>query len=67
MARARKCDVCGCLYEPYDGAKTFKKARANAIVFIDRDDNNSHFVRATIDLCEKCMSRILDDLGLEEK
>lgn len=71
MARARKCDACGCLYEQYDGNVVFKnrdkKGMANAIILIDRDDENKYWSRGVVDLCQSCMSRILDDLCLEEK
>ena len=41
MAREKKCDRCGTLFEHYDGSKQFKEGeRANGLLLIDRDLDN---------------------------
>lgn len=64
--RAKKCDRCGKLFEHYDGAKEFKHTeRANAILLIDRDLDNTYRSRKSYDLCPECM-KIIEEL-LNEK
>lgn len=59
MARAKKCDRCGKLFEHYDGSKEFKEGeRANAVFLIDRDLDNKYWGRKSYDLCPECMKKL---------
>lgn len=59
MARAKKCDKCGKLYEHYDGNKEFKHTeKANALFLIDRDLDNKYWSRKSFDLCPDCMKKL---------
>ena len=59
MARAKKCDKCGKLYEHYDGSKQFKEGeRANGLFLIDRDLDNKYWSRRSFDFCSDCMSKL---------
>lgn len=59
--RARKCDVCGVLYECYDGAKNFPNdGKANGFMLIDKDIYNEYWSRQSFDLCPECMKKLVD-------
>lgn len=57
MARARKCDRCGRLYETYPGAVN-KKLEFNHIVLRDVDERDDYFNRKKYDLCPPCSSEL---------
>lgn len=58
MARARKCDRCGILYENYDGEVVHKKLKFNSIVLRDMDSNDDYFTRDGYDLCQPCSNEL---------
>lgn len=62
MANARKCDVCGNLYEHYKGNSLFSNHnglnQSNAITMIDRNTENKYWNRKTYDLCPECMDKL---------
>lgn len=59
MAMAKKCDRCGKLHEYYDGIEVFNDSeKANGVLFIDRDLNNSYWSRKSYDLCQECMKKL---------
>ena len=67
MARAKNCDRCGTLYEHYDGSEVFKDSeKANGVILIDRDLNNSYFGRKSYDLCIDCMRTLEEFIKNEE-
>lgn len=57
MALARKCDICGDLYEQYGDSDSVKKS--NTISFMWRSIGNCATVdRKLYDCCPKCMDSI---------
>jgi hypothetical protein len=57
MSLARKCDICGCLYENYSSNKT-KGKDANGISFVDILDNQKMVIKFTYDCCPQCMKDV---------
>lgn len=53
MARARKCDRCGCLYESYNVNSTDKE-KFNSMILICLDDSNKYWGRNAVDVCPTC-------------
>lgn len=59
MAMAKKCDRCGKLHEYYSGNTEFKNSeRANGVLLIDRDLDNTYWSRRSYDLCINCMRKL---------
>ena len=61
--QAMKCDRCGKYYEYYSGGKKFKKFQSNSVLLLDIDTNRAYFARDGYDLCEDCMSALIDFLS----
>lgn len=66
MSVARKCDICGRLYEKYtlEGNKTlgfFEGDRINAIGFVSDEDNGSfsYYTRNGHHMCPECMDAVV--------
>ena len=58
MARARKCDRCGKLYESY---KTkYDGTNVNGITMVNIDDDRYYFKHKLMDLCPECMKEFQD-------
>lgn len=59
MSLARKCDVCGKLYEQYS---TISKGKPNGIMLIRwcRNSSSNYDSINGFDLCPSCMKRIND-------
>lgn len=56
--QAMRCDICGTLYDRYNGGEKFKETgQSNAIDFVDRFFCNAH-LRKSYDLCPECMKRL---------
>lgn len=53
MAKARKCDRCGKLYEGYNLKNDINNP--NAIVCINLDEDNKYWSRVARDLCQDCI------------
>lgn len=60
MSKARKCDICGKLYESYNVKNDSKKP--NSLQFISRDIDDSTYRYNVIDCCPKCMESIKDNI-----
>lgn len=61
--KAMKCDVCGKLYEIYDGDKVFHKTtKSNIIMFVNETPNGSCNYGKK-DLCPACMMAVIDLLA----
>ena len=56
MSIARKCDVCGELYEPYNMSNA--KDNPNGIMFLNIDNAQKYFSHKAMDCCPNCMSRL---------
>lgn len=56
MAAAKKCDICGTLYKPYNQGNNSKKV--NGILFANIDTNGRFYKHNPIDCCPICMERI---------
>ena len=54
MAAARKCDICGKLYEPYG----LKVGDTNGISFVRIDWNRNYTNQNILDCCEECLNAI---------
>lgn len=52
MARARKCDRCGTLYESYNAKSS--TTNINGLITINRDDNDKYWSHGPYDLCPEC-------------
>lgn len=53
---AKKCDICGKLYELYDMSSN--KEKFNAIIPINIDGNGKYWTHSHIDLCPQCRDAI---------
>lgn len=58
MSVAKKCDICGALYELYNIKNSEKNW--NAIRFYNRDWNDRHFQHGILDICPECQKAISD-------
>ena len=59
MAIAKKCDRCGKLHEYYKGINKFNNSeKANGVLLIDRDTDNTYWSREIYDLCPDCMRKL---------
>ena len=58
MARARKCDRCGKLYESYNVGSS--KEKFNAMILICLDDENKYWGRPAVDVCPDCNKEFTD-------
>lgn len=56
MAIAKKCDVCGKLYEEYNVKED--PDNVNGLMFLNLDNHNRYLSHKAIDLCPKCMESI---------
>lgn len=65
MALAKKCDICGNLYENYN---TFfdpemeesngLDLNVNGIAFVNIDEEDMYFAQKPIDCCPECMNKL---------
>lgn len=56
MALAKKCDVCGKLYERYNEENNIEDV--NGIMFLNIDRVGKYFSHGTMDCCPECMKNI---------
>lgn len=56
MAIAKKCDICGKLYENYNVNHNDKKT--NGLMFLNVDEHRKYFANKVIDCCPECMNSI---------
>lgn len=60
MAFAKKCDICGKLYEVYNMKQNSEKT--NGIMFLNIDETRSYYSHRAIDCCPECMKSIKDHI-----
>lgn len=58
MAIAKKCDVCGKFYEPYNEKNDPKNV--NGFMLINIDKERKYYVHNVTDCCPECMDSILN-------
>lgn len=58
MARARKCDICGELYESYNTVKN--ETKPNSFKLLNTDDSDQHWTHPRTDACPTCMGKIMN-------
>lgn len=56
MAIAKKCDICGKLYESYNMPHNSKLT--NGLMFLNIDDHQKYYSNQIMDCCPRCMSEI---------
>lgn len=62
MALAKKCDLCGDYYEPYNTAKHAENV--NGIAYFNIDADRKSWTRhIVIDCCPKCMESIKNHIN----
>lgn len=62
MAIAKKCDICGKLYELYNIKNNENKT--NGLMFLNLDDNRKYYGHDSIDCCPECMKSIRNHIDL---
>lgn len=71
MAIAKKCDICGKLYEVYNTKND--EENTNGFMFLNLDCERDYYTHEPIDCCPECMESIrncidrLKNGGLENK
>lgn len=58
MALARKCDICGSLYEAYNEIPDRETENPNTIRFGNKDMNGGATWDLSVDCCPECISSI---------
>lgn len=56
MAIAKKCDICGKLYEEYNTKRD--KKNTNGFMFLNLLDNQNYYDHDPYDCCPECMTSI---------
>lgn len=57
MSIAKKCDVCGSLYESYS-FKRSDPSRPNRIMLLNIDNNQQYWSHGAKDLCPDCLAAV---------
>ena len=71
MAMAKKCDICGKLYEIYNVDKDADNV--NGLTYLNIDAKGDYYKNKVIDCCPECMKSIKNHIdmlrngGLENK
>lgn len=60
MAAAKKCDICGKLYEEYNVSSS--KTKFNGFMFLNIDSKGKYYEHPVIDCCPECMKKLQDCL-----
>lgn len=60
MAAAKKCDICGKLYEEYNVKQS--KDNFNGFMLLNVDYKGSYFHGPAYDCCPKCMKSIREHI-----
>lgn len=60
MSLAKKCDLCGKLYEPYNEKRD--KMHPNGYALMSIDTNMKYFQYKQTDCCPDCMEAILQTI-----
>ena len=58
---AKKCDVCGAFYEPYNNGRNDNEP--NCLRLLKDDENCGLYTLVTYDCCPDCMNKIMVFLG----
>lgn len=58
MSLAKKCDICGKLYEQYNTRKD--KDNINGLLFLNIDMQQHYYSHGVTDCCPECMEAIKD-------
>ena len=58
MALAKKCDICGKLYETYTSKDN--QLKPSGIMFVNVCADNTYYSGNVTDCCPECMSTIMD-------
>lgn len=56
MAIAKKCDICGKLYEQYNVKED--PCNTNGLMFLNLDHKRDYFTSKALDCCPECMGSI---------
>ena len=59
MSLAKKCDICGKLYEPYTTECDFRGVNGIVLVFIDEEGEYGTPPDTATDCCPECMKAIM--------
>ena len=62
---ARRCDVCGALYEQYGTRNNVLDC--NSLALRNTDENNRHYEHERIDFCKECQKVIYSALHMQIK
>lgn len=62
MAIAKKCDICGKLYESYNVKSDSKNT--NGIMFLNIDNQQKYYSNQIMDCCPRCMAAIRLNLDI---
>lgn len=65
MAIAKKCDICGALYELYNTKNSVDKT--NGIMFVNIDEHSKYYSHAAEDCCPSCMDSIKQHINTLRK
>lgn len=65
MSIAKKCDICGELYEPYNTKNNAENT--NGLKFLNIDKHMGYFEHDPIDLCPTCMKSIREHIAYLKK
>lgn len=65
MAIAKKCDICGKLYEEYNVRQS--KDNFNGFMLLNIDRNEDYFHGQPYDCCPECMNSIMEHIKILEK
>lgn len=62
---ARKCDICGALYEQYTTKfdSVFDSVSVNGVKLVRIDENQQVWGRDAIDCCPECMAAIIGTIN----
>lgn len=65
MSAAKKCDLCGILYEEYNEGRNWDNKNLkgyNGIAFLNLDIQMKYFTGKTMDLCPSCLNDLINFL-----
>lgn len=61
MALAKKCDICGKLYETYNSKDN--QLKPSGIMFVNVCADNTYYSGNVTDCCPECMNTITDAIN----
>lgn len=61
MSIAKKCDICGLLYEQYN--KGSSPTKVNGVQFLNIGDDSKAYSQGFIDCCPECMGSIKNHIN----